>query len=392
MLRLVRNDLKAASADFDEAIRLDPGRFEAYVSRGQVYQRQEHTNEALKQFTRAMELRPNWAPLYRGRANILLGVTDLSPELHEMNLSDLENAIGRVSAQRRDAASRDLADAIRLESPGNHLIAADWTKQAALFHQAERHDEALDACGAALAVAPRYIPAHELRIKLLLDLEEYDDLIPLCDVILTLGKPTANVYELRAIAKNKIGDFSGAIGDYTHALELSREADKPRLLRNRGWSNVANEANRPAIRDFDEAIHLAPTDAEAYLGGGLARARLGKYRDAESDAEKAFKVGDGSAMFTFRVARVYCQAAVAVSEEARNKRPKADRPLQRYQDRAVALIRQAVERTPVEQRAAFFRETILKDPAVLPIRRRLEALERLMIDQPLPRRASSPED
>ena len=384
MLRLVRNDLAAAAADFDEAIRLSPGRFEAYVSRGQVYQRLGQTDDALKQFAKAMDLRPNWAPLYRGRANILLGVTDLSPELREMNLSDLENQIGRVSAERRDAALRDLEDAIRFESPGDHLIASDWTKQAALFHEAELHHEALDACVAALKVAPRYAPAHELRVKVLLDLEEYDDLIPLCDVILTLGKPSAKFYELRGIAKNKIGDFSGAIGDYTQALDLSLEDDRPRLLRKRAWSNVANEAIRPAVHDFDEAIRLAPTNADAYLGRGLARARLGLDRDAESDAERALKFGDGTAMFTFRVARVYCEAVVAVRKEARSNRQDFDRPVLKYQDIAVKLVGLAVARTAVEKRAVFFHETILKDPAMKPIFRTLMALERRMIDQPAP--------
>ena len=146
-------------------------RFEAFVDLGQVYQRQGRTDDALEQFAKAIELRPNWAPLYRGRANVFLGVKDLSPELREMKLSELEDAIQRVSADRRDAASRDLADAIRYETPGKHMIAADWTKQAALFREAGRENEALDACDAALEIVPRYAPAHELRIKVLLDLK-----------------------------------------------------------------------------------------------------------------------------------------------------------------------------------------------------------------------------
>ncbi len=138
MSRLVREDLTAAAADFQEAIRLNDRRFEAFVDLGQVYQRQGRTDDALHQFAKAIELRPNCAPLYRGRANVSLGLKDLSPELREMTLSELEDAIHHVSADRRDAASRDLADAIRHELPGNHLIAADWTKQAALFREAQR--------------------------------------------------------------------------------------------------------------------------------------------------------------------------------------------------------------------------------------------------------------
>jgi eukaryotic-like serine/threonine-protein kinase len=384
MMRLVRDDLTAAAVDFKEAIRLNDRRFEAFVSLGQVYQRESRTEDALQQFAKAIEVRPKWAPLYRARANALLGLKDLSPELREMRLSELEDAIRRVSADRREAASRDLAYAIRYETADDdHLKAADWTKRAALFREAQHENQALDACESALGIAPRYAPAHALRIKVLLDLKEYDDLIRSCDVALASNKQSAELYELRGIAKNALGDFSGAVADYTHSLGLALESDSPRLLRGRGWSNLANEAHRAAIQDFDEAIRLAPTNADGYLGRGLARARLGVYRDAESDAEKAVKYGDESARFTFRIARIYCQAAVAVSSEARSKRENADRLILRYQDLAMKFVRLALKRTPVEQRPSFFRETILADPATQPIARRLKSLESLIFDQPV---------
>ena len=384
MVRLVRDQLAAAAADFQEAIRKNDRRFDAFVDLGQVYQRQGRTDDALIQFAKAIELRPNWAPLYRARANVFLGLKDLSPELREMTLSELENAIRQVSALRRDAASRDLADAIRFEPPGNHLKAADWTKQAALFREAGRTDDALGACNAALVIAERYAPAHEMRIKVLLDMKQYNDLIRSCDVVLAWARPSSKLFELRGIAKNEVNDFSGAIDDYTRSLDLSHEADKPRLLRYRGWSNLANESFRAAIEDFDKAIRLVPTSGDAYLGRGTARARLGWYSDAESDAEMALKHGDASPRFTFRVARIYSQAAAAVSDEARNKRQNSERLVLRYADLAVEWVHRAIMRTPVEQRAAFFRKTILKDPAMKPILRRLESLERRWIDQPAP--------
>ncbi len=346
MTRLVREDLTAAAADFQQAIRLNPSRFEAFVDLGQVYQRQGRTDDALKQFARAIELRPNYAPLYRGRANVLLGATDLSPELRQMKVSDLEEAIARVSAERRDAASRDLANAIRLESPGEQIIAADWTKQAVLFRASERDDEALAACDAALEIAPRYAPAHEARIKVLLDLKEYDDLIRSCGAVLEWGKPSAKLYELRGMAKNGIEDFSDAIGDFSLALDLSVKADRPRLLRLRGWSNLANEAHRAAVRDFDEAIRLAPADADAYLGRGLAQARLGLYREAESDAKKALEHGDASPRFMCRVAHLLrgpgCGQQRGTEQNSSPTGSSNDIGTAR-----VELIQRAIERTPI---------------------------------------------
>ena len=383
---LLRDDLTAAASDFQAAIHLNPKRFEAFVNLGQVYQKQERTDAAVKQFTRAIELRPNWAPLYRGRANVFLGVTDLSPELRSMSLPKLEQAVGRLSAERRAAASRDLADAIRLESTGDHLIAADWTKQAALDRAAGHPNDALAACDAAIKIAAHYPRARELRLAALLDLEKYDDLIRSCTAVLEWGKPSAKLFELRGIARTKIEDFSGAIGDFTRSLDLAAEADRTRLLRLRGWANLANEAHRAAVHDFDIAIQLAPADADAYLGRGLAQARQGAYRAAERDAEKALKCGDPRPAFLCRVARIYCQALVAVSNEARGNGQLADKLVRAYQDRALRLIQQAIERTPVKERAAFYRKMFPKDdPARLPILRPLMALESRLIDQPAPR-------
>ncbi len=130
MTRLIRDDLPAAAADLQEAIRLNAGRFEAFGDLGQVYQREGRTNDAIAQFTKAIELKPKSPELYRGRAGVFLGLKDLSPELRETRASELERVIREVATDRREAAARDLAEAIRLEMPGRSVLAADWTKQA----------------------------------------------------------------------------------------------------------------------------------------------------------------------------------------------------------------------------------------------------------------------
>jgi tetratricopeptide (TPR) repeat protein len=373
MIRLGRQDLTAAAADLQEAICLNDRRFEAFSSLGQVYQRQGRTDDALKQFARAIQLRPNWAPLYRGRADVLLGLKNLSPDQRDAALSDLENAI-------------------RYESRGNPAIAGDRIKQGGLLHQAGHHVEALAACDAALEILPRCTAAHLLRIKILLDQKQYDDLLRSCDVALESAKPSAELYALRGMAKDALEDYSGAIADYTLSLSLSLPSERPRLLRRRGWSYMANQAYHLAVHDFDEALRLAPTNADAYSGRGLARARLGQYRQAVNDAQEALEHGDPHWRIVYNAARIHALAAVAVSAEARSTRQNADRLILRYQDSAVALVRLALRRAPAEQRSTIFRETIQIDPALQPIRQRLRSLESLTIDQPTPPRSSSPQD
>jgi tetratricopeptide (TPR) repeat protein/tRNA A-37 threonylcarbamoyl transferase component Bud32 len=373
LIRVERQDLTAAAVDLRQAICLNDHRFDAFSALGQVYQRQGRTQDALKQFARAIQLRPNWAPLYRGRADVLVCLKNLSSE-------------------QRDAALSDLEDAIRCESPENPAIAADRIKQARLLYHAGRRDEALDACDAALSIAPRFAPAHLLRIRLLLEQKHYDDLLQSCDIALESTKPSAELHELRGMAKDDLEDFPGAIADYTLSLSLSLPPERPRLLRRRGWSYLANEAYYPAIHDFDETIHLAPSNADAYSGRGLARAHLGQHAAAVSDAQKALKHGGSSWRIACNAARIYAQAAIAAESESRKTGPVAVRLVNRYQARAFELVRLALQRAPAEQRSVLFRDTIQVDPALQPIRRWLRSLESLKLDPPRPTGASPSPD
>ena len=45
-----------------------------------------------------------------------------------------------------------------------------------------------------------------------------------------------------------------------------------------------------------------------------------------------------------------------------------------YQDRAVALIQEALRRLPNEDRASFWRDQVEADPALQPLHRRLRAM------------------
>lgn len=354
VIRLERDELSAAAEDLQEAERLDKGRFEAFNDLGQVYRRQGRADDAREQFGRAIALRPALAALYRSRADVLLDLKERSPK-------------------EREAALRDLDAAARLEPPGSAVVAIDRTRQAALLHEAKRFDEALLACDAALETAPRYFPAHRLRIDLLLALKRYDDLIRSCDVALASTKPTAELYDLRATARYDLNKFSAAVADYTLALSL--DPQNPRLLCRRGWSYLAVDALRPALDDFDAAVRLSPSTADAYCGRGFARARLGRHRAAVLDAEESLRRGDHGWRTAYKAARVYSQAISSAALEARKTGPDAVAIVSRYQARALSLIRQALDALPPDRRSSVFHHSILPDPALEPIKRRLRVFE-----------------
>ena len=228
------------------------------------------------------------------------------------------------------------------------------------------------ACDAAIDREPDYLPAHELRLQLLLKLKQHDDVIRSCDPLIARGKATAAVYERRALAREAIRNFPGAIEDFTRALAL--DGNRPALLRGRGWLYITSDSPLLALHDFQEVIRLEPSDADAHNGRGLARLRRGEHREAIADAERAISLGEPSPDLYYNAARVYALAAIVVTAEARKKGQDSVQLVNRYRDRAASLLGEAVRQLSADRRAGFVKENILADPGLRSIHRRVSSM------------------
>ncbi len=350
VLRIDRKDYVNAETDLRAAIRLNDRPTQAYEALAKVYQEQDKPDEAIKQLCLAIDRRPDWAPLYRERARV-----------------DLDRK--SPDSDQRTRALHDLDRAIALEKPGDRILALDYTMRARLLTLDHHQDDAVRACDAAIKVAPDYIPAHLLRIDLLLDLKEYDQVIRSCDAVMAYGKPTAKYFELRGLARAGLKDYAGAIEDVNQAIALSRD-DATRLLSRRGWLYIGSDAPRLALHDFEEVIGRDPSNADAYNGRGFARLRQGKHREAVADAERALTRGKPSQDLYYKAGRVYAVAAIVVAAEVRKTGQESVRLMTRYQDQGAFLLRQALNQLPVDERADFRRNVILKDPELRTLRRR----------------------
>jgi tetratricopeptide (TPR) repeat protein len=294
------------------------------------------------------------APLYRGRADVNLARTHSTP------------------AQRAQALG-DLDQAILLEKPGNPVLARDQTNRGRLLALDHRDDEALSAWDAALAAVHDYPDAHRLRLDLLFNRKRYDAVIRSCDALIARGKATPQIYELRGLARTERNDFPGAIEDLTNAMAL--RPDRVALLSRRGWLYIVADAPKLALHDFEAAIQLDPSFADAYNGRGYARLRLGEHRDAVADAEKALGMGERTWHLLYNAARVYALAAVVAAAEVRKRGQETVALVGRYEDRATGLLREALKRMPEDQRALFWHDVVPSDPALRALRRRLSAVD-----------------
>jgi serine/threonine protein kinase/tetratricopeptide (TPR) repeat protein len=352
LLWLERRRWDKAEADLRAAIQLDERRWLAFENLGHVYLQQDLSDQAVEQFTRAITLRPDWAPLYRARAVANMDRKASTP------------------AQRALAAA-DLEQAIKLEPPGSPDLAPDHTRRARLLHREGREDQALAACEAALKIDPDYLDALRLRVELHRSLKHDHDVIRSCNDLLVRDRPSATLYELRGLARENLRDFQGAIEDLTLAIAL-HPGHAPSLAR-RGALYLVTDALRSALRDFQEAIRLDASNADAYLGRGLALAALGQHREAVADAVKAMGLGEPTATRLYNAARIHALAAIAQAAEARKTGSDAVRLATRNQDHAVRLLAEWLKRLPAADRDSALRD-LLHDPAMATLRHRLRSL------------------
>ena len=252
------------------------------------------------------------------------------------------------------------------------MLAQDYTWRAELLHQEAREAEALAACEAALKINPDYLDAHRLRVEVYRKLKIHAEVIRSCDDLLARDKPSAKLYELRGLAKENLRDYQGAVVDQTLAITL--HPGSASLLARRGALYVVTDAPRSALRNFQEAIRLDASNADAYLGRGLALATLGHHREAAADAAKALGMGETTSTRLYHAARIHALAAVAVAAEARRTGPNAVRLATYYQDEAMKLLGEWLRRLPLASRDSSLRD-LLQDRAMATLRRRLRSLE-----------------
>jgi serine/threonine protein kinase/tetratricopeptide (TPR) repeat protein len=324
VLRIRTGRIDDAIRDLSTAIKLKPEAYQAFVNLAQAYRASGKLAQALEPLNRAIELQPGLAHLYRLRAH--LHMERREPDLA---LKDFDRAIDREDS----ASPHQLDDAIErgrlLLGSGKYAAAlASFDKAAA-----QKSDDAL---------------AQRLRAEALFRLGRFEEAIEAFDRYFKTGQPLESVYRGRGLARAELGQFPGAIDDFTKALELHPTSAVQAF---RGWTHLVVDAPKLALRDFELAIELDPKNGDAYSGRGLARIRLGRHREALLDAAEALRQGPSSPRLSYNSARIYAQG------------PRPD------SRRALELVHQALSMLPAEERRTFWSAHIQKDPAFTALRR-----------------------
>ncbi len=251
-----QGDDKAALADLEAALKLDPSDADAYLERGLIEAKQGQADPAKADYAKSVSLAPNLAATWFNEATAFH---------HERGFAPALRAIDKVMVLTPD-------DPVAHNERG--------VLQAMLGHG----DEALAEYDKAIALKPDYPEAFYNRGLVEEDQGKYQPAVDDFSKLIRLKSNYAPAYESRGLDRFALGDFKGAADDFERGLALDPSVDLYRVL----WLHLARA--RQNIPDADELDrNLSRFDRNRWPGP-VATLFLGKATPA--DIEAAATKGD----------------------------------------------------------------------------------------------------
>jgi tetratricopeptide (TPR) repeat protein len=271
--RYAQDDLEGAIADFSRAININPEYADGYNNRGWAYYRQGEYETAIVDYTRAIELDPESAGAYI-----------ISQGLARYAQGDLEGAIA------------DFSRAIELDPDDSMAyILRGITRARPRLGDLEGAIADFDR---AIELDPEYFWAYHNRGLTRYDQGDLEGAIADYNRAIELDPEYTPAYYNRGIARKAQGDLEGAIADYTQAIELWPEYVW--AYYDRGWAYYRQGEYEAAIADYTRAIELDPEYADAYYGRALIYDDQGNVEAALADYIRFLELEDTEDWYTAR--------------------------------------------------------------------------------------------
>lgn len=229
---------------------------EIYNLRGAAKVRKGYLDDAIADFTSALNQNPKFADALKNR-----GIT-------------------RQMQGNYDAAIADFNQALRLNDKSPELYNARGT---ALFSK-EEYSRAISDFGKAISIDPKYVKAYINRGLAYHFTRQLDLAIADYGKVISLAPNEPLGYMNRASARMDKAGFKGAIADYNEAIRLDPKNAGAYTRRGEAWRLQGDFAK--SLADHNKSIELGPSE-EAYNNRALALKDQGKLEEAIADCDEA---------------------------------------------------------------------------------------------------------
>ena len=228
-----------------------------YFRRGFRASSEGHTQEAVKEYSKAIELDPSFASAYHNRGILYNNLGEQQKALDDYN----------------KAIELDPSYAFAYNGRGN------------VYRGLGERQKALDDYNKAIELDPSFAYAYNGRGNVYSDLGEQQKALDDYNKAIELDSSYAHAYNGRGNVYSDLGEQQKALEDYNKAIEL--DLNYKFAYRNRGllYSKLGNLD--AAVKDYTQAIQLDPKYKNAYLNRADAYSALGQESLAEADRKAA---------------------------------------------------------------------------------------------------------
>jgi serine/threonine-protein kinase len=309
-LALWRNGSAAeAVAEFSRALELKPDLLDAQLGRALAYQRLGEWDRARAEFARLAAAEPGSAKDWynRGLAYGNLGQWDRARAAYSQAI-EREARFAMAWAARGEACGHlgrwqeslaDCSRAIELDAG----LASAWHDRGQAYEHLGKWDLALAGYSKAIELDPRFAVAWAYRGGAYSQLGQAERALADCSQAIELDPRLAGAWSNRGAAYLQVGQCEKALADLSRAVELD-----PGLAiawTNRGGVHLNLGKTEQALADLSRAVELDPGLVAGWCNRGLAYGTLGKWDRALADYSKAIELDPQDAAACYSRGTVY---------------------------------------------------------------------------------------
>lgn len=292
-------DTNEALQDYTKAIELNPNAAAAIFARGGVYLRQGHSDKAAADFRAAVKLRPDNFYAHFGLGSALAQAKDWRGAVTALTDAIALRKDFGVAYRLRAEAHAALGDAT---AAGADRAMAKKLGVAEIKRNAlpAKLEEAAPASAAPQSRVSGNAPVDQFVLEALAECakananKDWDQAVATCtraiDSRQLTGVRLAGAYADRAIAHDEALRPDQAMADYTKALGI--DPGNPVFLANRAVSYAKDGEIQKAMADFGAAIAKRPNFGYAFAMRGLTFLAMGDEAKAKADMRKAYDLGE----------------------------------------------------------------------------------------------------
>lgn len=204
---------------------------------------------------------------------------------HEPSAQDfLSQGDAAQKNEEYDDAIEDYTSAIEL-NPG---FAEAYVQRGNVLTEIGEFDRAVADFDAALRLDPQDVLAHELRGNAYFGALDIEAAMNDYDLVIRMQPDNVRVLKMRGRAYYWQGDYADAVVDLTKALKSV--TNDPEIYDDRGGAFFSEKETDPALGDYSAAIRLDSEDATALFGRARIFDMESRYAEAASDLRRLVKL------------------------------------------------------------------------------------------------------